>query len=233
MEEALIFSYVESASREGIWTRSIRSKTNLHPTVMNRCLKSLENKRMIKAIRNAKFPTRKTYILHNLVPSEDISGGCFYTDGKLDDVFIAELQKFAEAVIRKRSWVIEQASAAESTSGRSERVVLPPPPGFRGYPTLQEITREFNESKVSTISIREAEMRQVLDLLVWDGRVVRVMKGKAFKAVYPKAQMEDMENGLTQSPCGRCPVFDMCEEGGVVNAGSCTYFQDWLEGGGK
>ena len=222
-EEALIFSYVESASREGIWTRQIRAKTNLHPTVLNRYLKNLEKKRMIKATTNAKYPSRKTYILYNLVPSEEISGGCFYTDGKLDDEFIAALQKFAEHVIRTRSWVVEQAGGA----------TLPPETGYKDYATLKDITRDFNESKVSNVSVREKEMLMVVDTLVWDGKVVRVMKGKAYKAVYPKMGMGDMENGLTQSPCGRCPVFDMCEEGGVVNAASCTYFQDWLALGEK
>ena len=36
-------------------------------------------------------------------------------------------------------------------------------------------------------------------------------------------------NGLTESPCGRCPVADIYEEGGPVNARNCEYFQEWLE----
>lgn len=38
-------------------------------------------------------------------------------------------------------------------------------------------------------------------------------------------------NGLTQAPCGRCPVFDLCGPGGKINAGSCIYFNEWLHGG--
>ncbi|KAK3676698.1 34-kDa subunit of RNA polymerase III (C) [Recurvomyces mirabilis] len=36
-------------------------------------------------------------------------------------------------------------------------------------------------------------------------------------------------NGLTQVPCGRCPVLELCGVGGgQVNAGSCVYFREWL-----
>ena len=35
-------------------------------------------------------------------------------------------------------------------------------------------------------------------------------------------------NGLVEAPCGRCPVFDLCEEGGPVNPSNCVYFQRWL-----
>lgn len=35
-------------------------------------------------------------------------------------------------------------------------------------------------------------------------------------------------NGLTEVPCGRCPVFDECEVGGPVSPIGCVYFAEWL-----
>lgn len=35
-------------------------------------------------------------------------------------------------------------------------------------------------------------------------------------------------NGMTEAPCGRCPVFDLCEEGGPVSPSNCVYFNKWL-----
>jgi DNA-directed RNA polymerase III subunit RPC6 len=35
-------------------------------------------------------------------------------------------------------------------------------------------------------------------------------------------------NGFVEVPCGRCPVFELCEEGGPVNPSNCEYFQRWL-----
>lgn len=35
-------------------------------------------------------------------------------------------------------------------------------------------------------------------------------------------------NGLVEAPCGKCPVFDLCEDGGPVSASNCVYFKTWL-----
>ena len=254
-EEALVFSYIESAGRDGLWTLAIRARTNLHISVFNRCLKTLESQNLVKGVFSAKFPGRKVYILAHLQPSEDISGGPFYTEGKLDDEFVHQLGVWSEKYVAGRSWShstvkepkrkrdISNLTAAqaedlkaqefrgeEPAKQRSRRVILPLPPGYTGYPTVPEITKAANESRITPVSLKEAEMRQVMDTLCWDGRVMKVMDGKAYKTVHPAGREDDrdLENGLTESPCGHCPVFDLCEEGGPVNARSCTYFQDWL-----
>lgn len=41
--------------------------------------------------------------------------------------------------------------------------------------------------------------------------------------------------GQMQTPCGRCPQFNFCEESGPVNATGCEYYDNWLadkDGGG-
>ena len=58
-------------------------------TTMNRAVKSLENKNMIKAVKLVKYPNRKTYMLAKLQPSENVTGGPFYTDGVLDGRYIS------------------------------------------------------------------------------------------------------------------------------------------------
>ena len=251
VEEALVYSYIESSGREGIWTRTVRARTNLHPTSFNRCIKTLESKGFIKSIQSAKHPNRKTYILAHLQPSDDITGGPFYTDGKLDEEFVHQLALWSERYILGRSWwyhgagkkrekskltetQAEDLKAQEfqgKESGRQRsRKPLPMPPGYTGYPTIPEITKAVNESKLSGVVMKEAEMQQLMDILCWDGRIMKVMSGKGYKAIRLTSKEDEHEiaNGLMESPCGRCPVFDLCEEGGPVNARSCTYFQEWL-----
>lgn len=53
-DEAMVYSYIESSGTEGIWTKTIKAKTNLHQSVVQRCLKSLEGKRYIKNIKSVK-----------------------------------------------------------------------------------------------------------------------------------------------------------------------------------
>lgn len=35
--------------------------------------------------------------------------------------------------------------------------------------------------------------------------------------------------GLTETPCGRCPVFTFCKEDGPINPFNCEYFKTWLD----
>jgi len=37
--------------------------------------------------------------------------------------------------------------------------------------------------------------------------------------------------GVTEAPCGKCPSFEFCKEGGPVNPEDCVYYTEWLKGG--
>lgn len=254
-DEALVYSYIETAAREGIWSKLLRNKTNLHMTTMNRAVKALENKNLIKSIKTVKFPNRKTYMLAKLQPSEDVTGGPFYTDGVLDEEFVHQMSYWTERYIIGRSWWLpplpdpsKKKSNSKLTQVQAEQLraeglrrrghgrdrdkaMLPYPAGYNGYPTIAEVTRAINGSELSGVVMKESEMKQLLDILCWDGRLEKVRDGKTYRAIRLVTGEDgvSLENGLTESPCGRCPVFDLCEEDGPVNAKTCEYFHDWLQ----
>jgi len=116
----------------------------------------------------------------------------------------------------------------------------------RTYPSAEAIhnfittTDAIRASKAAQLTV--AEIQGVIDLLVWDDKLEKVqegyrtVRGVSFKppgySDYDGDGGERGEadgNGLTQAPCGRCPVFDLCGDGGPVNAGSCVYWAKWLE----
>ena len=203
-EEAIVFSYVESAGREGIWTKTIRNKSNLHQIVFTRCLKSLESKGLIKPTQNARFTNRKLFILSSLQPSEEISGGPFYTDGVLDEEYISQLCVFVEKYILGRSWYhlptksvkkkrpgkidAEKGTATKERETKhhiseNARKLLPMPPGYVDYPTITEITKSLNACGLSAVILKENEVRQLLQILHWDGRIEKVAGSRGFKSV--------------------------------------------------
>ncbi|KAK4543318.1 hypothetical protein LTR36_005677 [Oleoguttula mirabilis] len=124
----------------------------------------------------------------------------------------------------------------------------------RTYPSAEAIhafittTDAIRASKAAQLTV--PEIQGVIDVLVWDDKLEKVgggdgggsgyrtVRGVKFKPPgYPDDEGEEeggerFGNGLTQAPCGKCPVFDLCGEGAPVNASSCLYWAKWLEGGG-
>lgn len=51
-EERIVYRIIEEAGNKGIWIRDIRFKSNLNMTQLNKVLKSLETKKIIKAVKS-------------------------------------------------------------------------------------------------------------------------------------------------------------------------------------
>ncbi|KAF9999496.1 34-kDa subunit of RNA polymerase III (C), partial [Modicella reniformis] len=90
-EEQVVYNTIRSSGNEGIWTKHLKSKTNLHEAVIKRCLRALEQKALVKAIKSVKHPTRKLYMLMELTPSVEVTGGPWFTDQELDVDFVEQL----------------------------------------------------------------------------------------------------------------------------------------------
>lgn len=58
-DEEILYGYIQEAAREGIWTKTLKAKTNMHTTTMNKALKGLEGKRFVKAIKSVKVSSMK------------------------------------------------------------------------------------------------------------------------------------------------------------------------------
>jgi len=270
-EQEMVYGLIDEAGAEGIWSKTIKSKLNLHDTTMRQALKNLETKRLITDMKTVEHPTRKMYIKTSIRPSDKATGGPWYTDNELDEEFIEAIgtvlynyihsksfyrsssvggvkkpkkttagkaKPSAEEVKALRDSTLEpkvKVEGQDERAPRRQRVenLLPLPPGYQGYPTLHELTLFVENSKFTTTTLTRDDIQQLLEVLCYDGRIERVVSGPdglAYRALRktPKEIEDGPSNGLTEAPCGRCPVFDLCEEGGPVGPSNCEYFKDWL-----
>lgn len=53
-DEEMLYMYIQESAREGIWSKTLKQKSNMHTTTMNKSLKSLESKRFVKVIQSVK-----------------------------------------------------------------------------------------------------------------------------------------------------------------------------------
>jgi DNA-directed RNA polymerase III subunit RPC6 len=208
------------------------------------------------------------YIKSSLRPSERATGGPWYTDGELDDEFVAQIMNILFNYIRKKTFYHSSSGAVKKPKKtktlspeeakalrdkslgpriRTEEEVedrkaakkrefdryLPMPAGYQGYATLDEMTLYIDTGKFTEQILTANDVQLALDIMCYDDRIEKVIDGGADGVAYKalrKSLMDPDEIGsvITDAPCGRCPVFDLCEEGGPVGPSNCEYFNDWL-----
>ncbi len=131
-----------------------------------------------------------------------------------------------------------------SSRAHKAAVRLPLPAGYNDYPTVEDLAASIASSHVAKgQTLRPEHIQELVDVLVWEGRLERVRVGDRVgyraarvsrSSLAPAVALdhpdywEPRANGLVSAPCGRCPVFELCEEGGPVWAGGCEYFDQWL-----
>ena len=61
----------------GLWTKDMKHKTNLQQTQVTKILKQLESRNLVKAIKPVNQPSKKFYMLFDLEPAREITGGAW------------------------------------------------------------------------------------------------------------------------------------------------------------
>lgn len=62
----------------GIWTRELRYKTGLQQqTQVNKILKNLEQRNLVKSVKGIMHASRKLYMLFELQPAKELTGGAW------------------------------------------------------------------------------------------------------------------------------------------------------------
>lgn len=56
----------------------MKNKTNLAQPQITKILKTLESRNLIKSVKNVNNPSRKLYMLYELEPSREITGGAWW-----------------------------------------------------------------------------------------------------------------------------------------------------------
>ncbi|KAG0201882.1 34-kDa subunit of RNA polymerase III (C) [Mortierella sp. GBA30] len=227
-EEQVVYSTIRASGNEGIWTKHLKSKTNLHEAVIKRCLRALEQKALVKAIKSVKHPTRKLYMLMELTPSVEVTGGPWFTDQELDVEFVESLTVACYKYISLKSFP-RDASSVFTTSHKS-------------YPSATHVHKYIMEKRISQVDLTVDDITMLLDVLVYDGKIERFIaqvdedwgdegdldmdSDWVYKAV---TREKKAESAWQDCPCGYCPVADFCTESGPVNPAGCTYYAKWLE----
>ncbi|EDO16193.1 hypothetical protein Kpol_1014p11 [Vanderwaltozyma polyspora DSM 70294] len=165
-EEALVYSHIEASGREGIWTKTIKARTNLHQHVVLKCLKSLESQRYVKSVKSVKYPTRKIYMLYNLQPSIDVTGGPWFTDSELDVEFINSLLTIIWRFVSEKTFPNGFKNFSEGF--KSSQIYAP---NVKNYSTVEEILVFISKAQVANVELSTDNIRALCEVLVFDDKL--------------------------------------------------------------
>jgi DNA-directed RNA polymerase III subunit RPC6 len=240
-EDMLIYQLIEASGNQGIWTKHLKTKSNLQQTQINKILKNLENRKLVKQVKSVEAKTRKVYMLFDLEPSRDLTGGPWYSEQDFDSAFVDELLSHIYKYIVAKNFV-----------------------------TLQQIAEFIKASGITAVELRDHDVQSLINALLWDGRITEVQDlrapssasaasftgsssssssssssassvsrkrdahgqpaGMPQSAVAYKAAGYLLEaDSFTEAPCASCPVFNVCSPNSEVNPQDCAYYQTWLK----
>ncbi|RKP39952.1 RNA polymerase III subunit Rpc34 [Dimargaris cristalligena] len=216
-DERLIYQHIEAGDNEGVWLKRLRTKVGLPNVVVTRCIKKLEQKMLIKPVSSVKNPTMKIYMLYHLTPSEELTGGAWYTDQELDVDFINTLASQCYKYILSRSFPSAKPGAVYG-------------PTYTFYPTAAQVRRFIIEMAISTVDLSVNDVQTLLNILVYDGKIEkRLAAAESMGMDMDSDGDDDGRSALVDVPCGNCPVFNQCCIDGVVSPVGCVYFKNWLD----
>ena len=128
---------------------------------------------------------------------------------------------------------LKRITSSKRRSGGESKVLEPdsqsetgPSPSDSNSDEGSKSTRLISNSRKSTMPSqpkKRAHARSRSPLASLDDKVFR----GAY--VYRAVRQERVALGWSEAPCGSCPVFDFCKEGGPVGPSGCDYYGEWLK----
>ncbi|XP_037777660.1 DNA-directed RNA polymerase III subunit RPC6-like [Penaeus monodon] len=218
-EEQVVYKIIEESGTQGIWAREIRAKSNLHLNTVDKVLRKLESKKLIKSFNSVSAPKKKTYLLYNLEPDRSLTGGAWYSDQHFDSEFVD--------ILNQQCWRFLEQRAVRA------RQVAGGPIAVRNasYVASKEVLKHISDLGITKVQLSIEDIETILETLVFDGKVERSVASEGAEGV----KLYRAVTGLLPTPtlmcipCGVCPLIKECDDVGNVTPIKCRYMKEWLD----
>ncbi len=142
VQARMVYQIIEKSSNQGIWTKDIKIESKIPSTALAKIFKALESRKLIKPIKAVNAKSKKRYMLYDLQPSKEVTGGPWYTDMEFDHEFISILRTFVMNCVKSLN------------KGKGV--------------TSKEIAAKIKLAKVSKEELSLQEVRQLMQTLAFD-----------------------------------------------------------------
>lgn len=175
---------------------------------ITKSLKVLESRKIIKCVHAVNAKTKKVYMLYEIEPSRELTGGAWYSGTELDEDLINTLQEQCFIFISQR-----------------------------GYASPEAVHAFMQETGIFKVELRVDDVITVLNTLVFDGLVESFRDPRAGTSsaegasgmLYKPSRFKLPPNPYTTVPCALCPVASSCAPDAIVKPSTCPYLTEWLK----
>ncbi|XP_051130925.1 uncharacterized protein LOC127251309 [Andrographis paniculata] len=210
--ERVILNLIKDKKDLGIWLRDIKQESKLPDPTVNKSLKSLISKNLIKEVVNFQNKGRKHYMAFEFEPSKEITGGDWYVNGVLDQELITVLKRVCLQYL--------------------ERKVIA---------DLEDVHDVLKRKGIVNFTITSQQVDEILNAMVLDNDIIEVKStgvgdyrlipiGKTcYRTASGAGVVKHLKTGAFGSiPCGACPRISVCTPDGVISPATCVYYTKWL-----
>ena len=202
-----VYRHVFAAGSMGMSVRGLSGATGLSSSAGGSQLRDLVGLGVLKEVQDVRNRRRKLYMATEFRPSDEVSGGTWYHDGRVDADAIAAARRRCLAQVKR-------FGAATADTIRRAGIARDEPAGA-GY-AMDRI------ADVLRIMVLDKSLEEVRS--TGEGEFAGVSRGEMCYREPEKQQPGGMMEAI---PCGVCPVIDDCSPEGVISPSTCVYYQKW------
>ncbi|KAM0674487.1 DNA-directed RNA polymerase III subunit RPC6 [Gurleya vavrai] len=151
-EERIIYQLISQS--KGLWLRDIKLRTSIPQNLINKILKQMENKKMIKSLKSVKN-NRKVYVLYDDKPNEELTGGVWFNEGDVDNELVDEISKIIYSYICKKC-LSDDCVQIDNLLGPSE------------------ILKFIEDCKVMNVQLNLNDVELMMKTMVYDGLIQEI-----------------------------------------------------------
>jgi len=215
-EDVQVYALIIESGSNGISTNVIKSKLKLNTNHLNKVLKKLEKKNMIKSLKMLNLKHKKIWIGFDIEPSQQITGGIWCTNQEFDKNLVD--------VIKEKC--LEYISRTKIVSRKDFMIYV-------------------GSTKILNVDLKEEDIQKIINLLIFDDKIEIIFPNISYRInnkmsillkyndpilgtlKYKIASNYQPKSVMNIVPCTYCPVFKECQIGNVINPKDCPWMQEF------
>jgi len=224
-QEKVVYQIIAASGNKGIWVRDIRFKSNLLLAQVNKILKNLEGKKLVKSVKSVAAAKKKVYMLYDLEPDRSVTGGSWYSDQDFESEFVQVLHQQCLKFLKQKIAIATKMHPNNPAALKNGSFV-----------SSREMWNFINELGISKVKLSVEDIEMILETLIYDGNVEKSVIACAESTstsgqmnIYRSVEPLVPVSPVMYTPCGICPVFDRCRPGGAISPQTCIYMKEWLD----